>query len=251
MVSFNSAGRFGNWFMEAATCIAYALKHGLDFSFPLQDKRDRFWNPTYCHHLNAGWDNGIETIHLWEGKHEYEPLEFKEEWRNKNIIIEGYRQSEKYFKEYRNEILYLMGFPWQLKESVVGVHIRRGDYLHLTDKHILYSIEYMRKATSLFYNKGYSTFKVFSDDINWCKEEFSKPDFSAFDIQFSTNVTEIDDVVELSCCEHNINSSSTFAWAAAWMNRNPDKIVVTPEKWFVDGYALNTQNIIPPEWIKL
>lgn len=253
MVTFNPAGRFGNWFMEAATALAYALRHDLDFTTPKQDNRDKFWNPTYCHHLyNENWNPNLEEVRLWENGHQYQELPFEESWRDKNIVIEGYRQSEKYFIDFRDEVLSLFGFKWELKPGIVSIHIRRGDYLTITGKHILYSIEYMRKATSIFYNKGYDHFKVFSDDINWCKEEFSKPDFGAFNIEFSTNTNEIDDVVEMSCCEHHINSSSTFAWAAAWLNRNPDKIVLTPVDWFQPGWMnMDTSHIIPKTWIKI
>lgn len=253
MVSFTPAGRFGNWFMEAATCISYALKHDLELSFPTQHGREKFWNPTYCHHLvHPSFNLNLEAIRLWENGHQYQELPFEESWRNKNIIIEGYRQSEKYFKQHREEILYLLGFKWEMKEGAVSIHVRRGDYLHLQEKHILYSIEYMRKATSYFYNLGYDHFKVFSDDIAWCKVEFAKEDFAAFKIEFSTNENEVDDAVEISCCEHNINSSSTFAWTGAWMNKNPNKIIITPEKWFQDGWmGLDTSDIVPNEWIKM
>jgi hypothetical protein len=34
MVTFTNAGRMGNWCFEAATAIAYALKHDLEFTVP-------------------------------------------------------------------------------------------------------------------------------------------------------------------------------------------------------------------------
>lgn len=252
MVTFNSAGRFGNVFFEISTAIAYSLRHGLDFHAP-NKTHDPYWSPRYFTHLsNPNWDEKLETISLWENKHSYEELPFDESWRCKNIIIEGYRQSELYFKDFRNEIINILDLKWGMKHGVVSIHVRRGDYLNLIQKHILYDIEYMRRATSFFYNKGYDHFKVFSDDIGWCREEFSKSDFSAFNIEFSSNNGEIADIEEMSSCEHNINSSSTFAWAAAWANRNPNKIIVTPEKWFQDGWGgLDTKDIIPESWIKM
>lgn len=252
MVSYNSAGRFGNVFMEAATAIAYALRHGLEFHNPTETN-DPYWRPMYFTHLaNPNWNPKLEEVRLWENKHSYEELPFDESWRDKNIIIEGYRQSELYFKEYQNEILHILNLKWEPKPGIVSIHIRRGDYLSLRQKHILYDIEYMRRATSFFYNKGYDHFKVFSDDINWCREEFSKPDFCAFNIEFSSNVDEVSDIEEMSSCEHHINSSSTFSWAAAWANRNPNKIIITPELWFQPGWGgLDTKDIIPPTWLKM
>lgn len=253
MVTFNNAGRFGNWFFEAATCIAYAMKHDLNFTVPNGSGKDPYWNPVYCRHLiDDGFDPNKESVHLWENGHQYKELPFQEEWRGKNIVIEGYRQSEKYFKDFRNEILYLLDFKWVPKPYVVSIHIRRGDYLHLTQKHILYDIKYMLSAMRLFLEKGYSNFKVFSDDIPWCMQEFARPEYSGINIEFSTNKDEVSDVEEISGCEHHINSSSTFAWAGAWLNRNPNKIVVTPELWFQPGWGgLETKDIIPETWIKL
>lgn len=253
MVTFEPAGRLGNWFMEAATALAYALRYNLEFHAPDGKGRDGFWNPTYCDHLqNPNYNPNLERIDLWENGHQYQEIPFDEVWRNKNICIHGYRQSEKYFKEFKKEILYLMGFKWEMTPGIVSIHIRRGDYLHLQDKHILYTLEYMMRATSFFAEKGYTRFKVFSDDIKWCREEFARPEYSAYEIDFSTNTGELADALEMSCCEHHINSSSTFAWMGAWINRNPDKIVVTPVKWFQDGWGgLDTSDIIPPEWVKM
>ena len=106
MVSFTNAGRMGNWLFEAATAMAYALKHDLDFTVPNVSSNPK-WNPIYCLHLvNSSYNPDIEKIQLWEGKHSYEELPFEESWRDKNIIVEGYRQTAKYFDEYRSEILY-------------------------------------------------------------------------------------------------------------------------------------------------
>jgi hypothetical protein len=241
MVSFSNAGRFGNWFMQAATAIAYSLRHGLDFSMPIQ-KNDPFWNPIYATHLrNPRYNHSIEEIHLWENGHEYQELPFNEEWRDKNIIVEGYRQSEKYFKDFRTEILYLLGFPYEMKKGYVSVHVRRGDYLTLKEKHPYIGKEWYEQAMVLF--DGYK-FKFFSDEIAWCIQEFGGRE----DCEFSSNSDIEADFIEMQNCEHNICSASTFAWASMWCNRNENKRVIFPQKWFTDGWCeLNTKDIVP-EW---
>jgi hypothetical protein len=245
MVTFNSAGRFGNWYMEICTAIAYALKHDLDFHAPDNKGKDLFWNPVYALHLcNPDFNPSLEAVHLWEGKHDYEELPFDESWGDKNIIIEGYRQSEKYFKDYRNQILYLLDFPYQKKEGYVSVHVRRGDYLIYRNKHPEVTKEWYEKAMQLF--EGYK-FKFFSDEIAWCKREFG----DRSDCEFSTNNDILADFIEMQNCEHFLNSSSTFSWAAAWHSRSEGKRIYTPKLWFVEGYSLETKDIIPDEWIKL
>jgi hypothetical protein len=244
-VSFNNAGRFGNWYLECATAIAYALQHNLNFHASDGHGKDPHWNPVYCLHLcDKTFNPNIETIRLWENGHYYQPLEFREEWRNKNIVIEGYRQSEKYFKDYRQEILFLLDFPYQKKDGYVALHVRRGDYVHLVEKHPQVTPEWYKKAVDNYFPD--KKIKVFSDDIPYCKKVFADRDW-----EYSANHDILSDFIEMQNCEHFVNSSSTFSWAAAWHSRSEGKMVVTPEDWFVKGYSLETKDIIPESWIKL
>lgn len=244
MVTFNNAGRFGNWYMECCTAIAYALKHDLEFTVPSHTNHP-YHNPIYCLHLvNQNYNPNLEKVHLWEGKHSYEELPFDESYRNKNIIVEGYRQSEKYFRDFRSELLYLLDFPYEKKEGYVAIHQRHGDYRTLRMKHPELPISYFEKAMAMFPNYK---FKVFSDDIPLCREEFKH-----LDVEYSTNTDEVADFIEMQNCEHFINSSSTYSWAASWHSRSENKVIVTPKLWFVEGWMnMDVSDIIPDTWIKI
>lgn len=245
MVTFNPAGRYGNWFFECCTMIAYALKHNLEFTVPKVTQHE-FFNPVYALHLvNPNYNPSLERIDLWENGHHYQELPFEESWRDKNIVIQGYRQSEKYFKEFRNEILYLLNYPYEKREGVMAVHIRRGDYLLLASKHPPVTSQWYEEAMKMF--PGYK-FKFYSDDINWCVQEFGNRN----DCEFSAGNSIEFDVYDGACCEHQIISASTFGWAMAWLNRNPGKKVVLPRLWFTENWdGLDTKDIVPPEWVKL
>jgi hypothetical protein len=230
----------GNVLFQIAAAIAYAIKN--DIVFSVQTATDNpFWNPLYLQHLaNTDWIEGKEDVIIKEEKEfVYNKIEFSEEWREKQIVLDGYWQNEKYFNHIRNEILYLFNFPWELKNGVVSIHVRRGDYLVLTDKHPPVTKEWFEKAMSIFTNKE---FKFFSDDIKWCKETFGGRD----NISFSTNTSETEDLIEMSCCESHICSASTFSWWGMWLNKNPDKRAIFPELWFQLGHGgFDTSDIIP------
>ena len=94
---------------------------------------------------------------------------------------------------------------------------------------------------------GYK-FKFFSDDIEWCMENFKHRN----DCEFSGNSDEVSDLLEMSWCEHQICSPSTFSWWGGWLNKNENKKVIFPTFWFSPGWdGLDTSDIVPPYFIKM
>jgi len=253
MVGTRFYGRMGNVFFQAAHCIAFALRNNEDFSMPNRTTNP-FWNPLYLGHLvHPNYIQGREDVLINENGHQWQPIEYKEEWRGKQVVLNGYWQSEKYFLEYRDEILYLFQFPKEQYETI-SLHARFGDYLTVQmngkKKHVIVDERYILEAIELVKNKtGISNVKVFSDDIPLFKEKFAH----LYNFEYSTNKSEEADMREMSCCHSFINSSSTFSWWSAWLSRNPDKVIVTQKHWFhPDGWmGLDTSDIVPNSWIKL
>jgi hypothetical protein len=166
-------------------------------------------------------------------------------------MLDGYFQSEKYFAEYRDAFIHATRLPWRPRNDI-SIHVRRGDYLQYPNKHPVVPDRYYGEAIGMATRLGFRDFHVFSDDIKWCRDYFTESRFPGV-FHFSEGNDEMADMIAISnCAGGHINSSSTFSWWGAWLNRNPQKFVITPEQWFVPGHGgLDTSDIIPPTWVKL
>lgn len=260
MISTRRFGRLGNELYQYAHVIAYARKHGLEYSIP--NTTDNYiWNPVHFSHLcKDSWVKGKEDVVLheeWNTDQQYYELPFREEWRNSQIVLNGYWQSWKFFDFCRDEVLSVFNFPYTRKNGYVSCHIRRGDYLLHPTKHPVVTEEYLLDAINLMKRKVGDDFvlKFFSDDIAWCKY-FAEKHFRGNDkIEFSIGQNEMQDLISMSECEHNICSNSTMALWAAELNLNPDKIVIVPSEsnWFGpdNSSKLTVKDLFRPEWLQI
>ena len=182
-----------------------------------------------------------------------------------NLLLDGYWQSEKYFKNIEYQIREDFAFknkPNEINANIlekirqsnsISLHIRRGDYvynLNTNKVHGICSTEYYDQGISIIQSKvSNPQFFIFSDDIEWVKKNHrfnSEPDY----IDFNKGKDSFEDMRLMSNCKHCIIANSTFSWWAAWLNTNPEKIVIAPKKWFNDA-TINTQDLIPETWIKI
>jgi len=186
--------------------------------------------------------------------------------QNKSIVLWGYWQSEKYFTDvaddvrrafrFKNE---LFGEAAELAEKIkssnsVSLHVRRGDYLTFKNNKELFgetNISYYEKAIVYIAERVETPrFFVFSDDIAWCKENIKIQFPVIYVSDLSAGPKNAFHLELMSLCKHNIIANSSFSWWGAWLNSNPNKIVVTPEKWYA-GQDSKTADITPRNWIKI
>jgi len=187
-----------------------------------------------------------------------------------NACIVGRWQSEDYFKKHAAEIRNAFSFHQfvpneysrmiaeQMSKTIaVSVHIRRGDYV----THPVYSQglgcldkQYYLDAISLLNKKmpdnNKLKFYFISDDINWCKANFSEVDNAVFVAQEKDRNGYFSDLWLLTQCKHAVISNSTFAWWGAYLIKGADKLVIAPKRWGIaDGFC--PPRIIPKEWIEI
>ena len=140
-----------------------------------------------------------------------------------------------------------------ISTNAISIHVRRGDYVTnptTTAFHGVCGVEWYANAAQLMETKiSNPTYFVFSDDYEWAKSNLK---FSAETIFVppSPDGQEAHDMSVMSLCQHNIIANSSFSWWAAWLNPNPNKIVIAPQKWFASG-PQKTDDLIPPSWLRI
>lgn len=194
----------------------------------------------------------------------YEPELFKV---TSNVYLDGYWQHYKYLENlnpqifdeltikerYNANINILLSEIKQNKDSV-AIHIRRGDYISDSNAYNFMGvlpIEYYKNAIQ-FISKKINTphLYFFSDDLDWVKDNLKT--------NYPTTFMDIEggkkDYIELdfmSKCAHNIIANSSFSWWGAFLNRNPNKIVIAPNKWVLPEEVNSKINLQLPSWVKI
>jgi len=136
----------------------------------------------------------------------------------------------------------------------ISIHIRRGDYVNSVKwRKILGDIcdlEYYNRAIKKIKELvNDPVFLVFSDDISWTKSNLQLPD--AIYIEGNNGDESFRDMQLMANCKHNIIANSTFSLMGAWLNRNPDKIVIGPGKWRNYHNDQTGEKFIPENWITI
>ena len=185
---------------------------------------------------------------------------------NGNVYLDGYWQSENYFKDFEDVIRSEFTFrhpispvAQELERDIkastsVCVHVRRGDYVNIAITKSIHDVvrdDYYEKAIKILKEKLGERIKVFvfSDDIGWCKKNLNFATGMTFVDEKYGDVAVRDDLQLMSFCKHFIIPNSSFSWWAAWLSRHVNKMVIAPKKWFNNN--ADTSTIIPQGWLRI
>lgn len=191
-------------------------------------------------------------------------IQYQKEFLNypKNTYLDGFWQSERYFKPIESvllkeftpkENLNSENQNWLNKISnceSVSLHIRRGDYIsnkNAQQHHGNLGLDYYKNALNLIKetHRKLEVF-IFSDDLDWCNANLRLEGVVHYMNSNQQQNFHLD-MYLMSHCKHNVIANSSFSWWAAWLNQNADKIVVAPANWYADK-SLNTKDLIPSSW---
>lgn len=266
MIGFNllgNLGRIGNQMFQYASLRGIANNNNLDWIIPPEnifgtfDPNVRNNDTSIYKAFNLGSANQfgcVDGATIEESHFHFDETLFLN--CPDNISLNGYFQSEKYFKGIESEIRKDFTFRAEIYDiskksfdtlkcnNVLALHIRRGDYVY-NPNHPVQPLEYYSEALNYFDSN--IPVIIFSDDPNWTKDQklFSDDRFLVSD----GGDTYID-LCLMTLCKYHIIANSSYSWWGAWLAKS--ERVVAPKNWFSGiNSHYNTKDLYCDGWIIL
>ena len=245
-------GGLANQMFTVATTLAYGWRHNLDITIsarqltsaantqfagrnsvmPLFREIPRSWKRTA---INASTRRDRFELH------EFAPIGPPQD--ENDIVLDGLFGHCGYFDDARNQLLQVFRpqhrtaaaldarFASLFDGETVSVSIRRGDYLRQrTLRRYDLELDYYQRALDLL--PPAANVLVFSDDIDWCKDNlyFDRP------TDYVVGGSALADMYLISRCTHHVICNSTFAWWGAWLDDKSEGLTVRPAQWFTSQF---------------
>lgn len=240
MISATLQGGTGNQFFQIAAAIGHAERMGTTYNLEFQ----------HAIHYEGPFHNAEKNGALPQFKengYEYKPIDLK-----MDLSLFGYYQSERYFENVADEIRrkftpapivrdYCDRKYKHICEGATAIHVRRGDYLELSEYHFNLGAIYYTQAMKLILGEHTSKLVVFSDDPEFCATKFHTATLIHED--------EIKDLYIMSLCKNFIIANSSYSWWAAWLGEKGG-VTIAPRTWFGPKKAhLDTKDLYCKNWI--
>ncbi len=260
MIGFNALGqlgRLGNQMFQYAALKGIAVNNGYNICIPTS-RNSNEWTD---HQLNKAF----KMSSLNELNYQYidpnrptiieKSFCFDESLFNNCpdwVTIQGFFQSEKYFKHIRDQIIVDFQFHEHILDpakevtsnwtSPIALHVRRTDYI-TNPNHVALDLSYYEKALEYFDSN--SEVIIFSDDPKWCLEQKL---FESDRFLVSETGNNYLDLCIMTLCSNHIIANSSFSWWGAWLSNS--KRVIAPADWFKgsNNEHLDTRDLIPENW---
>ncbi len=280
MLYVNLMGGLGNQLFQIFTLINLSLEKRIPFKLPLYKKdlvspldnsqqRPTYWN-NFLKNLNRFVVQFEEQyVLIREPSFKYTDLTTLDISPSTNIKLFGYFQTEKYFKKNYENILKFIKFAEiqnvifnkhknLFKNKTISIHFRIGDYKVMPLIHPILNINYYINSINLIKDK--TTIQdilyffeerdkeIIQNNIEILKNIFPYINF----VPRPKNLEDWEELLLMTCCNHNIIANSSFSWWAAYFNNNKDKIICAPELWFGPQVTdKDTSDLFPNNWNRI
>jgi len=234
---------------------------------PVQDS----WLPCYsdavAHHVKHALKRRLNLYEYFDGcrvleASEPSALEADVFSIGRTCYLIGYWQNEQYFKIIDDLIRREFAFKTPFHTAVTDIahemanahslclNVRRGDFV-TNPFHGFSGVDYIYQALDRMRSLvDVDKIYVFSDEVNWCQENLR------FDVAHEFVGHELAGrkfssyLFLMTQCRHFIIPNSSFGWWAAWLARNPQKVVIAPSRW-LNVPDVDMAGIIPQGWITI
>lgn len=231
-------GRLGNALFQIAATVEHAASLGLEPRFPP-------WLHAKILGLPQEWftlpppicSDAIELPHgAYLAPWNYEPI--PKEAR----VLHGYFQSPRYFPNSGPSIRSMIRRALRVDPTsmeIMGVHVRRCDYIHLGRFHTNLGEAFYEAAMRKAMFRSALPPIIVSDDPGFC--------FKTFTGALISRGSTICDLRILAQCRSLVIANSSFSWWGAYLSNATT--VIYPKEWF--GPALtdhDASQLVIPEW---
>lgn len=221
MITSFLQGGLGNQMFQIANAISESKKYKIQCKF-----KPEAYTPMQASQPLKYIENIYRNVDFSMTNEEY----------NNSLVFNGYFQSLKYFEDYSNEIKELFSpsedflkkiyqiYPQLYSQKSLSIHVRRGDYLSISDILPVIDISYVNSSLEML--GEHEVIFIFSDDKSWVKNNLN-----CNNLIIVENLEDYEELWMMSLCKNNIISNSTFSWWGSFLNKNIDKKVVAPSLW--------------------
>lgn len=187
-------------------------------------------------------------------------------FNQQNLYLMGYWQSYKYFEDIRSILLSELTpksplnpkYQDYLKKmratSSVMIHVRRGDYVHLSSAakvHGFIGLNYYQIGMNkLLEQNSNIEFFVFSDDLEWAKSNLPFQEKISFIESIDSDDAVVQELELMTHCKYHLIANSSLSWWGAWLRKENGGTVICPKHWTND-LNMNWDDLLPNAWERI